>query len=874
MFKKTVFASASLIALAPGLAQQVPPAPATGQPVAANSSERPADAGADADRTGLQDIVVTATRQATNVQSTPIAITAATAETLHARSITAISDLSGTVPNATFRKSYGAFGPGVSAFVRGIGQADTSLGSEPAVAYYVDDVYYPLLLGSNFDLLDLDHIEVLRGPQGTLFGRNALAGAINIVSRQPSLSESSAYVQITTGAYNRIDVRAGFSVPLTDTLAFSASALSRQRHGYTRLLDFRCQMAKNGTPQLAGKLPNSNLTNTQSSNNPSPGDCTVGHLGGEDVRAARATMVWAPTDRVRLTINGDYIRDRSENPADKLVAVVGTGNANVVAQSNLYAVPYDTRFITNSPYTSYATYTDPVGSGVVVPAFAAGAAYAGSPASAASTFHNGFGPQRGGSIFPNHVRVNNWGLSGKLVVGLTDAIDFTAIAGYRKLTDVHAFDIDASPLVIEHTLLNIGEDYKNVEARLSGKSSLIDWVAGAFYFKGSGYTNAITYSPQSAFLKYQHIIYTPKSVAGFINATVKPIDRVSVTLGGRYSDDRKAVDFSNVLDTNPTPSPAKGDTIFQVKPHASRFDWKAGINFQATDRILAYASASTGARLPGYNTRPQQNTQIVTFDGDETIAYEIGIKADLFDRKLRVNPTVFYTDYKTRITSVTGAEANLLQTGAPTAGTQTIIPLVGGPAGSTNCRTYSAATDGAPNLAGGVGILCIPRTYFVNTPGKVKGFEVEVEARPFDGMLINGSIGYAHFTSPDLKVSTRANDRIIGIPEINANIGAQYRAEAAFLGGAITPRLDWVYTGSIAMSATRNTYNQKAYSLFNGRITYSNDEHQFTVAAGATNLFKKLYYRNYFVYQDIGFPNVNGQPGAPREWFLEVGKRF
>jgi iron complex outermembrane receptor protein len=878
MIGKAALGSVSLIALiaSPAIAQgQAMPAPTTGSTTAANASgDQPSTPVGDADRAGLQDIVVTATRQATNVQSTPIAITAVTAETLQVRGINSTADLSGTVPNATFRKSFGAFGPGVSAFIRGIGQSDTSLGSEPAVAYYVDDVYYPLLLGANFDLLDLDHIEVLRGPQGTLFGRNALAGAVNIVSRQPSLTDTSGYMQVSTGAYNRRDFRAGFNVPLTETLALSVSGLSKQRDGYTKLLDFRCQMVKNGTPELAGRLPYSNLINLQSNNNAVPDNCTVGRLGGEDVRAVRGSLFWKPAENVRLTLNGDYIRDRSENPADKLAAVVGRGNANVVAQSNYFGVPYDERFITNSIYSSYASYTDPVGSGVVIPAYAAGAAYPGSAASAASTFHNGFGPQRGGAIFPSNVRVNNWGVSAKLVVGLTDSIDFTAIAGYRKLTDVHAFDIDASPLVIEHTLLNIGEDYKNIEARLSGQSDFIDWVAGGFFFKGDGYTKAVTYSPQSAFLKYQNIVYDPKSAAVFANATVKPIDRVSVTLGGRYSDDRKGVDFSNVLDTNPTPNPARGDTIFQIRPRAKRFDWKAGLNFQATERVLLYASASTGARLPGYNARPQQPTQIESFDGDETLAYEFGVKADLFDRRLRINPTVFYTDYKTRITNVTGAEANLIVTGAPTGGSQTIIPLVGGPAGSTNCRTYNAATDGPANPAGGVGVLCIPRTYYVNTPGKVKGFEVEVEARPFDGLLLNGAVGYSHFSSPDLKVATRANDRIVGVPELNANVGIQYRAEAAAIGGAITPRLDWIYTGSIAMSATRNTFNQPAYSVFNSRLTYSNDEHDFTVSLGATNLFGKKYFRNYFVYQDIGFPNVNGQPGSPREWFLEIGKKF
>jgi iron complex outermembrane receptor protein len=173
-----------------------------------------------------------------------------------------------------------------------------------------------------------------------------------------------------------------------------------------------------------------------------------------------------------------------------------------------------------------------------------------------------------------------------------------------------------------------------------------------------------------------------------------------------------------------------------------------------------------------------------------------------------------------------------------------------------------------------VGVLSIPRTYFVNTPGKVKGFELEMEFRPIEGLAINGAVGYSKFDSPDLKIATRANDRLAGLPEWNGTMGIQYRIPAEPLGGSITPRLDWFYTGDIKMSAARNTYNQPAYSLFNGRLTYANDEHELTVALGVTNLFKKRYYYNFFVYQDIGFPNVNGQPGTPRQWFVELNKKF
>ncbi|HXC59533.1 MAG TPA: TonB-dependent receptor plug domain-containing protein, partial [Steroidobacteraceae bacterium] len=105
-----------------------------------------------ADNTELGEIIVTATRQATNLQDTPIAITAVTSETLEDMGLKSVADLSAVVPNAQFRRAQGAFGPGVTTFIRGLGTGDTSLGGEANVAYYIDDVYYPVLLGSNFDL--------------------------------------------------------------------------------------------------------------------------------------------------------------------------------------------------------------------------------------------------------------------------------------------------------------------------------------------------------------------------------------------------------------------------------------------------------------------------------------------------------------------------------------------------------------------------------------------------------------------------------------------------------------------------------------------------------------------------------------------------
>src|SRR5262245_3021262 len=221
---------------------------------------------ANSSEEGIPDIVVTATRVSTNLQATPIAITAVTAESLQERGITSVADLTSVVPNSQFRRVQGAFGPGVSSFIRGIGSGDTGLAGEPAVAFYIDDVYYPVLLGANFDLLDIDHIEVLRGPQGTLFGRNSLAGALNIVGKQPSITETTGYAEASVGSFERRDVRAGINLPLSERTGLMLSGLSKQRKGYQKVLDFTCEMVRRGTPQLAGSYPSANVLVTNSPN--------------------------------------------------------------------------------------------------------------------------------------------------------------------------------------------------------------------------------------------------------------------------------------------------------------------------------------------------------------------------------------------------------------------------------------------------------------------------------------------------------------------------------------------------------------------------------------------------------------------------------
>src|SRR5581483_6821248 len=175
----------------------------------------------------LEEIVVTAQFRQQNLETTPVAITAITAQQIEEHNALSLHDLNGLAPNVVLTKGTNTNGPSAQAFIRGIGQSDGHPGLEPGVGLYVDDVYHGLLLGSEMDLTDLDRIEVLRGPQGTLSGKNSIGGSIKLYSRKPS-DETDGYAEAGYGSFNRVNLRAGgnFTV-VPDTLYVRISGTSK-----------------------------------------------------------------------------------------------------------------------------------------------------------------------------------------------------------------------------------------------------------------------------------------------------------------------------------------------------------------------------------------------------------------------------------------------------------------------------------------------------------------------------------------------------------------------------------------------------------------------------------------------------------------------
>jgi iron complex outermembrane receptor protein len=276
----------------------------------------------------LEEVVVTAQKRAENLQDIPIAVTAFTATDIERQGFTNIAQMAEFTPNVIFdtTTSISGLSSGAAVFIRGIGQIDFGLTTDPGVGTYVDGVYMSRSVGGVLDTLDVERVEILRGPQGTLFGRNTIGGALNVTTQQPG-RDFEGVAEFTVGEFDRIDVRGAVNLPLGDTLALRLSASSKQRDGYVERV-------------LVGD-----------------------ELGDENRQSYRAALSWTPGRRFKAYATADYSRI-DENSAASVLAGI-TQAPNVVVYNTFDApgnnvpgfgngIPYDARFITSDPDRTYA----------------------------------------------------------------------------------------------------------------------------------------------------------------------------------------------------------------------------------------------------------------------------------------------------------------------------------------------------------------------------------------------------------------------------------------------------------------------------------------------------------------------------------------
>ncbi len=743
------------------------------------------------------EIVVTAQFREQKLQDTPLAITAIDSELLKSRNQTDISQIAGQAPNVTLNAMGGAYGSSLGASIRGIGQFDFNPAYEPGVGMYVDDVYYATLTGGVFDLLDLERVEVLRGPQGTLTGRNSIGGAIKLISKKPS-DKSEGMVEVAYGSRNRTDVRASANAVLADGLYARVSGVYKHQNGYVDQLDYGCKFP--GNAQGIAARPSS-----------SP-DCVIDKLGEKNYSGVRGAIRYNPGDQIDWTISADYTHEDRTNAAE----VVTTVNPAVVSPSYLCG-----------KFCTYANFYAP---GNVPPPGLTGP--------------GPWGQALAGYYMPNRTKFNGWGMSSNFTLSLSDSLNFQSITAYRNYRQTWGTDDDFTP-----DLAKVGQGYNDLkfkffsqEVRLNGKvGDGIDFTLGGFYSdQKSVYFTRQDIRYIAPGLNFQFLGNDPvnaSSKAVFGTVIAKPTEAFTLTGGLRYTKESKDYTFVR-RNYDGTISYFLGALNgVTAKYSGNRVDWRVSADYRFSPAVLAYLTVGTGFKGGGVTARPFDAAQALNGSfGPETVtAYEVGLKTDLFDRRVRLNIAAFKNDYKN------------IQ-----------LPLI------TCASLGSNAPCGARQNAG---------------DGKINGFEVELTASPVSGFDIDASL--SHLTGHYSKIDPRVGNAIlltdpIVSPNWKWSAGVQYQANLGS-AGSITPRFDISRTSKASLGRLTGggpiDYNPGT-TLANARLTWRNSDEDVSVSLEVQNLFDQYYnpFRFAAVYGFTG--TIYSQVGRPREWAVSVRKTF
>jgi iron complex outermembrane receptor protein len=569
----------------------------------------------------LDTITVTAQFRTQNLQQTPVAITAFNAETMEARSQTSIEQVAVNAPSVTLAPRGGAYGPSMAISIRGVGQSDFNPAYEPGVGIYIDDVYFPTLTGSIMDLLDLDRVEISRGPQGTLAGRNSIGGAVKLYSKEP-VGDNTGYALVTYGSRDRVDLRASADFAIADNLFARISGVSKKQDGYVKRLDYGCMFPDSGIPR------------NMSSNT----DCVMAREGEVNYDALRGILRWDNDGPVTVTIIGDYTDDNRTTAPSVLVA------ANYDPAGNTDVDPW------NSGLT-LADFVPPAGSYYNY-----------------GTYIMGETPNRPSRYTEGRSFFRSWGVSGKIDWDINDTMQLESITAYRDYNSGFQNDNDLSPFYQQ-----IGDGTQpfwgfSQELRLNGAfgaDKQVEWTIGGFYM------DQRSWYPSYQDLRYSTLVpfqqndpIDADSKAAFAHVNWIATDQLTLVGGIRYTDESKDYQFSRRAPDGGVLGGPLAVLDTKVGHYSgNKIDWRLGVQYQWTDALMTYAQVATGFKGGGVNPRPFYPEQAVGFGPESLVSYEAGVKSELLNRTLRFNAAVFYSDYKDIQTGATTCPPEFVMSG-------------------------------------------------------------------------------------------------------------------------------------------------------------------------------------------------------------------
>jgi len=700
---------------------------------------------------GVGGIIVTAQRREQNVQSIPIAVSAFSAADMERRQITETLDLVRVIPNLV---GHNNTGPGNSNayFLRGLGNTESIATFDPPVGTYVDDVYISRQSANNYALFDVERIEVLRGPQGTLFGRNTTAGAINVITKKPG-REFAGLVEVGVGEFNRRMVRASVDVPFTDTVLTKFSGFYQENDGFVR------------------------STVTGEKNN------------GLEGYGGRIAMRLLPSEAVTWDLAAEYAHDSQLNLIRNLTA----------------------------PDTNITGITQHEGPGSLLDQLRRG---------------EGLGSQTD-TVF----LVSNFGWQ----IG---DVSLNFITGYRDESWDYIIDFvpngqrGFSAFAISN--LQDTEQFTQ-EVKAVGKlfGDRLRYTAGLFYIDEQNRTDfqdvscapAVPMGP-CAFplvLLDRVVENGTESIAAYLQLDYSVTDRVTLTAGGRYTDEDKDIAFASRNDRGGIFNISTAELIaggVPVKQGVTKFTPKFSAEFQQTDDWLWYVSATQGFKSGGWNARgaaPHTASSYLPFGPEEIWSYEAGFKSQMLDDRMRLNATAFWADV-------------------------TDLQLI----------------SGVTNPAGGV--LFLTQN---SGEGRFRGLEAEWQWLPTERLNVSISLGLldAEFTSikPQPQSQITTSTQPTRTPDITGNAGFVYTMPA--LGGEFSLGADVSFTGTHWVSAANSppvSYVPREW-LYQAQLGYRGPGDRWSATLACKNCSDERYITSWFIGPYFG---------DPRTWDLRVAYRF
>lgn len=732
----------------------------------------------------IEEVVVTARKVEENLQDTPVAVTAFTAETIQARAMTDVRDITNATPNLIIQTS-GVNGSSQTpaVYLRGLGQADTVLTADPAVGIYVDGVYVARNVGSILNLVDLERIEVLRGPQGTLFGKNTIGGAISLVSKKPG-PDLEARAEATVGNYDRYGGRFSVNVPAGEDVALRLSGYLNKQDGYVKLAHY-------------------------------PGR----EYGDDNVWAVRGQMRWTPTEDGEVDLAVDYSSTRN------------TGAPSVLRQTFPGAA---TAFAYNAFYSGNpASCLTPVGQATNLACFGPVQVPQDPNVSRARFFD-----KRLNVIEPT----NKFDVLGvNLTVGWDLPVGrLQSITAYRNLrSDYTADGGHFGQLFFQSTADRQDSDQYSQELQLSGAalSERLKWIVGGYYLYEKTFSHVDVLSPFTVLIlgPAAYPVLTENAgpthtynVAAFGQATYDLTDWLHVTGGLRWTREKKT---ASIVLLPQVPGGLTGRlTVEKATPLVS-------VSADVAPGVMVYSSYSEGFRSGGFPPRIiGRFASFPTYGPETATSWEAGVKADLFDRRVRANLAVFTSKFKDF---------------------QAFATLANPSPGDPGFGTVINAGD-----------------------ARIKGFELEGTALLTKNLRLEASL--SHMTTKVIRVDPRANEGgapiVVGrklpyAPPWKASLGLSWTHEFAN-GGELTARVDGAYTGKMFFSLG-NTLpgSQDEITTWNAGVTYVFPDAHWEVALTGKNLTDEFYFTSGGADMSVGGTS-SGVLAPPRTVMATVRWRY